>query len=248
MNVSRLRTAVSSRLSSDGMHHLFAFLIIASLAYAFLSLADDAIEGDSEAFDRAVLQALREPGDLADPIGPAWFEEGVRDVTALGGTAVLTLISLAAVGYLLLVRKPRTLAFLLLAIVGGLLVSLLLKDVYDRPRPGFLPHGQVVYTQSFPSGHSMNAAVVYLTLATILARAQRRRVERIYLVTVSILVTVLVGLSRLFLGVHWPTDVLAGWVAGAAWAMLCYLLVCGLQRAHAIEQANEGVDEGGELT
>lgn len=225
-----------SRLTSDGMHQLIGFLILALCAFAFFGVADEVMEGDSKAFDRAVLEALREPGDLSDPIGPKWFEEGVRDITALGGTAVLTLISLAAVGFLMLEHKPRTIVFLVVAIIGGLIVNLLLKDLFDRPRPEFLPHGQTVYAKSFPSSHSMNAAVVYLTLATVLARSQRRRSAKIYLVAVSVLVTILVGLSRLYLGVHWPTDVLAGWVAGTGWAIGSYLLICGLQRWHAVEQ------------
>jgi undecaprenyl-diphosphatase len=183
-----------------------------------------------------VLEWLRNADDLSDPLGPVWVEEAVRDITALGGSAVLVLISVSVIGFLFLERKPRTIAFLVLAVVGGLVLSLLLKELFDRPRPDLLPHGQSVYTRSFPSGHAMNAAVVYLTLASILARAHKAHAIKLYVVAMSILVTVLVGLSRLYLGVHWPTDVLAGWTAGGAWATACYLYFHHLQRRRVVEQ------------
>jgi undecaprenyl-diphosphatase len=218
---------------------LALFLVLAGSLWAFVELADEVVEGEAAAFDRAVLSMLREAGDLSDPIGPTWVEEAVRDITGLGGTAILTLIGLAVVGYLALTGHPRMIAFLVLAILGGLLLSLLLKAGFARPRPDFLPHGQAVYTASFPSGHSMNAAVVYLTLGAILARAHAQRALRVYFLGLAVLLTALVGLSRLYLGVHWPTDVLAGWTAGAAWAVLCGLGALALQRRRVLEQ-----DEG----
>lgn len=230
--------------SRDGLHYLIFFLVIVMSLWAFFGIADEVMEGDSLAFDRAVLTALREPGDLSDPIGPVWLEQAVRDVTALGGSTVLTLITLAVVGFLMLQGKPRTIGFLLFAIIGGLLLSLLMKEGFARPRPDFLPHGQEVYTASFPSGHSMNSAIVYLTLGAILARAQRARAVKIYFLTVAIVITLLVGLSRIYLGVHWPTDVLAGWSAGAAWAMLCWLFVHTLQRRRVVERETGGEGTG----
>ena len=218
---------------------LALFFVLAGTLWAFLELAEAVMEGDSAAFDRAVLTALREPGDVSEPIGPVWIEEAVRDITGLGGTAILTLIVLGVIGYLALTGHPRMIAFVLLAILGGLLLSLLLKTGFSRPRPEFLPHGQAVYTASFPSGHSMNAAVVYLTLGAILARAHARRVLRLYFIGLAMLITALVGLSRLYLGVHWPTDVLAGWTAGAAWAVLCGLAALGLQRLQVLESETE---------
>jgi undecaprenyl-diphosphatase len=215
---------------------LVLFLLFAASLWAFAEIADEVLEGETKPVDRAVLTLLREPGDLADPVGPAWLEQAVRDLTALGGTAILALVVLAAVGYLALTGHPRMIAFLVFAIVGGLLLSLLLKAGFDRPRPDFLPHGQHVYTASFPSGHSMNAAVVYLTLGAILARAHARRALQVYVLALAIFITALVGLSRLYLGVHWPTDVLAGWTAGAAWALLCGLGARTLQRRRVLER------------
>lgn len=223
-------------LTGDGIHYLVGFVFCAIFLWGFVEIAEEVVEGDSQAYDRALLEWLREADDLSDPLGPAWLEESVRDITALGGGAVLTLITVVVIGFLLLERKPRTIAFLVLAVLGGLMLSLLLKELFDRPRPDFLPHGQSVYTQSFPSGHSMNAAVVYLTLASILARTQKAGAIKLYVVAMSIVVTVLVGLSRLYLGVHWPTDVLAGWTAGGAWATACYLYFHHLQRRRVVEQ------------
>jgi undecaprenyl-diphosphatase len=225
----------------DGMLLISVFLLFALSVWAFAEIADEVADGDSLPFDRAVLEAFREAGDLSEPLGPVWLEEAVRDVTALGGSVVLTLITVAVAGFLALERKPRTIVFLAVAVVGGLILSLWLKEVFDRPRPDFLPHGQTVHTMSFPSGHSMNAAVVYLTLASILARAHKARAVKLYILALSLLVTVMVGVSRLYLGVHWPTDVLAGWSAGAAWALVCYLFICQLQRRHMVED-QDGAD------
>jgi undecaprenyl-diphosphatase len=235
-NTSRFHDLLSRRrLSSHGLRYLIAFLIIALSLWIFVGIAEEVVEGDSLAFDRAILEALRTPGDLSDPVGPVWFEQAVRDVTALGGTTILTLITVAVVGFLLLERKPRTIAFLLLAVIGGLLLSMALKAGFDRPRPDFLPHGQEVYTASFPSGHSMNSAIVYLTLASILASAHRARRVKVYVVTAAIVITALVGVSRVYLGVHWPTDVLAGWTAGAAWSVFCWLLMHRMQQRRVVE-------------
>lgn len=223
------------RLSNNGLRYLLFFLIIALSVWAFIGIAGEVIEGDSLGFDRKILEALRTPGDLSDPLGPVWFEQGVRNVTALGGTAILTLISVAVIGFLVIERKPRTIGFLVFAVVGGLLLSLALKAGFHRPRPDFLPHGQEVYTASFPSGHSMNSAIVYLTLASILAQAHRGRAVKVYLITTAIVITALVGVSRVYLGVHWPTDVLAGWTAGAAWAVFCWLLFQRMQQRRMVE-------------
>jgi undecaprenyl-diphosphatase len=233
---SRFERVLSRRrLSGDAFRYLISFLVIALSLWAFIGIAAEVIEGDTLEFDRKILEALRTPGDLSDPLGPVWFEHGMRDITALGGSTILTLITVAVTGFLMLERKPRTIGFLLLAVLGGLLLSIALKAGFDRPRPDFLPHGQEVYTSSFPSGHSMNAAVVYLTLASILAQAHRARRLKIYLISTAIVMTALVGVSRVYLGVHWPTDVLAGWTAGAAWAVFCWLLLQRMQQRRMVE-------------
>ncbi|RYZ98946.1 MAG: phosphatase PAP2 family protein, partial [Moraxellaceae bacterium] len=177
----------------------------------------------------------RNPADLSDPIGPRWVEEIGRDFTALGGNAVLTLLTLATVGFLIFEGKRRIAVVVLVATMGALSVSTALKYSFDRERPDLVPHGSVVYTASFPSGHSMLAASTYLTLGALLARVQQRRRMKVYILLVAITLTVLVGISRVYLGVHWPTDVMAGWIAGAGWALMCWLLARWLQQKGAVE-------------
>ena len=172
-------------------------------------------------------------------MGPDWVEEMARDLTALGGVAVLVVLTVAVGGFLVLDGKLRMAGFVVLAVAGGVVASSLLKGAFDRPRPQLVPHGSYVYTASFPSGHSMMAAVTYLTLGALLARSQKRRRVRAYLLLSGILLTVGVGVSRVYLGVHWPTDVLAGWTAGAAWALLCWTVAKWLQGRREIEREGE---------
>ena len=206
-------------------HHWtsLALLILGAGLFAFMGIAEEVLEGDTMRFDRWLLLALRAPGDPGDPLGPAAVEEMFRDFTALGGFGVLGLLTLASFGYLWLQGLRRAALFLLLAIAGGLLLSLALKSGFDRPRPELVSHGAMIYTSSFPSGHSMLSAVVYLTGGALLAMVHTARRVRAYLIGCSVLATLLVGASRVYLGVHWPSDVLAGWAAGAAWAAACWL-------------------------
>jgi undecaprenyl-diphosphatase len=224
-----------------GLHELSVLLSVAALSagiWVFVELADEIAEHETVGVDEALLLALRNPADHSDPIGPGWLEEMGRDLTALGSMGVLTLITGAALGYLLLAGRNRTTLFTLIAVSGGMLLSTVLKMGFDRARPDLVPHGSIVYTASFPSGHSMMAAVTYLTLAAILTRVHAEPLLKAYLLIVAALITLLVGLSRVYLGVHWPTDVLAGWAAGAAWASFCWLVARWLQRRQVVEGEN----------
>jgi undecaprenyl-diphosphatase len=228
-----------------GLHQLSVLLSVAALSagvWVFLELADEVVERETFGIDETLLLALRNPADQSDPIGPGWVEEMGRDFTALGSMGVLALISIAALGYLLLAGRNRTSLFALIAVTGGLLLSTLLKIGFDRARPDLVPHGSTVYTASFPSGHSMMAAVTYLTLAAILSRVHAEPLLKAYLLIVASLITVLVGVSRVYLGVHWPTDVLAGWAAGAAWAAFCWLVARWLQQEHVVESEAGNLD------
>jgi undecaprenyl-diphosphatase len=169
----------------------------------------------------------------------------MRDFTALGGIGVLSAVTLAVVGFLVLTRKRHAAAAVAVAVLGGLLLSQALKWGFARPRPDLVPHGQTVYTQSFPSGHAMLSAVVYLTLGALLARTQPRRRVKLYFLAVAGVLTAVVGVSRVYLGVHWPTDVLGGWAVGAGWALLCWLAMLWLQRRGQVE-AEDAPDAPGE--
>jgi undecaprenyl-diphosphatase len=215
---------------------LIALMLAAAVLLAFAKLADAVGEGGTRGFDEWLLMALRTPGHLADPVGPKWFEEMMRDFTAMGSTGVLTLMVLVIAGFLAMTRKGHAALFVLASVVGGVLISQTPKWAYARPRPELVPHGAEVYTASFPSGHSMMAAVVYLTLGALLARTQASRAVKIYVLAVAVAVTGLVGVSRVYLGVHWPTDVLAGWALGAAWALMCWLAMTWLQKHGQVEQ------------
>lgn len=212
-------------------------LVLASLLlWGFIDLADDVMEGEVQEFDEMVVLSLRVESDLSDPVGPLWFEEMMRDTTGLGGVGVLSFISLMSFGYLVFEHKYKLAGLIVCAIASGILLSFLLKSGFTRPRPDLVPHGSHVYTSSFPSGHSMMSALVYLTLASILVQVQERKRVKIYLVSIALILTVSIGFSRVYLGVHWPTDVVAGWIAGAFWAILFYIIGRVLQISGAVEE------------
>lgn len=215
---------------------LVGFLALAIALFGFLKLASEVSEGDVFAIDKSILRGLRTAQDAAVPIGPAWLKTAMIDFTALGGVAVLTLITVLAVGYLIAARKTATSSFVAASIAGGAILSAVIKSALARPRPELVPHLVHVTSPSFPSGHAMNSAIVYMTLAVLLARSEKRRRVQIYLICVAIALSLIIGCSRVFLGVHWPSDVLAGWVVGASWASLCSLIARQLLRKRKIER------------
>jgi undecaprenyl-diphosphatase len=223
-----------------GRHHADSFMLVLFLLSAagilvFLKLASEVREGEVFGVDRWLIQALRNPDDPSMPLGPFWLRRTLTDFTALGGSPVLTLLTLISAGYLIAGRKAATAAFLVTAIATGAIAGNLLKLFYARPRPDLVAHLVDTYSTSFPSGHAMNSAVVFLTLGALLARAEANRTVRIYLVAVALFLTLIIGFSRIYLGVHWPSDVLAGWCVGAAWAILCSWIARALQRRRTIE-------------
>jgi undecaprenyl-diphosphatase len=226
---------VMTRVAGVERMTLIALILAAGVLFAFAKIADAVGDGGTRVFDEWLLVALRSPGNLADPIGPKWFEEMMRDFTAMGSTGVLTLMVITIAGFLTMTRKGHAALFVLASVIGGVLISQSMKWAYARPRPELVPHGAEVYTASFPSGHSMMAAVVYLTLGALLARTLADRAVKVYVVAVAVFATILVGVSRVYLGVHWPTDVLAGWTLGAAWALICWLVMTWLQSRGQVE-------------
>ncbi|MFO0797522.1 MAG: phosphatase PAP2 family protein [Gemmataceae bacterium] len=215
---------------------LAAVVLAAAGVWVFLAVAHNVAAGESLPFDERLMLAMREPGDPADPVGPAWVEEGARDLTALGGYTVLTLLVASVLGYLVAGRHHPAALLVFAATAGGALLSLGLKEFFSRPRPQLVPHLSYSLTSSFPSGHSMLAAVTYLTLGSLLARLVRSGWAKLYFAAVAAVLAGLVGASRVYLGVHYPTDVLAGWSAGLAWAVGCWLAARYLQRHGVVEE------------
>lgn len=209
---------------------LISILLLGIGLWLFVALADEVIEGDTHTIDETILLAMRNPNDHSDPLGPPWLEEMGRDFTALGGAGIVWLVTAFVCLYLALARRWSLVWLILVVVAGSLLLNQLLKAGFNRPRPDLVPHGMVVYQASFPSGHAMLAASVYLTLGALMARLQKTRAQAILIMGTAIMVTVLVGISRVYLAVHWPSDVLAGWVAGSIWALGCWLAAWQIRR------------------
>lgn len=217
---------------------LLAGLAIAGGLWGLVELVEVARATTPHAFDTQILLAFRHAEQPDSPIGPPWLEGAVRDITALGSTVVLVLITTATIVYLLLIRRPATALFMFAAVASGQALSSLLKLEVDRPRPDLVSHLVTETSLSFPSGHAMLSAVTYLTLGSLAARFLPDRRTKVFVLGLAVLVTVLVGASRVYLGVHWPSDVLAGWCAGFAWAMLCWLAARLLQRRKMVADSD----------
>lgn len=227
--------AILEWIARNELSVLLALFALSASIWAFIELADTVMEGETQQFDNWAVQALRQADDPAVPIGPRWLSEVGRDVTALGGHTFLTLLTAAVTGFLWIRRIYADMLLVLAATIGGALLTAILKSSFDRPRPDLVPHLALTYTSSFPSGHAMLSATVFLTLGVLLGSFVRERVLQAYFLIVAVLLTVLVGMSRVYLGVHYPTDVLTGWVAGLAWAIACWLVARLLRKRHVIE-------------
>ncbi|MBF9233288.1 phosphatase PAP2 family protein [Microvirga alba] len=231
------------RLRLNEISALISLAGFGLFAWAFLGLAGEVREGETHGFDTALLLALRNPQNPADPLGPSWLEEAARDITGLGGYAVLTIVTLASIVYLLMAKKRGAALLVIVAVLGGTLLSTILKLGFDRPRPDLVPHAARVYTASFPSGHAMLSAVTFLTLGALLTRVEESRRIKVFIMGLAVAMTLLVGISRVYLGVHWPSDVLAGWSVGAAWACLCWFVALQLQRSGRVENGADSLPQ-----
>jgi undecaprenyl-diphosphatase len=208
---------------------LVSVLVIGALVLAFCWLAGEVMQGGTEAFDRKLLGLFRSTADPTRPVGPPWLVEMARDVTALGSVSVVAILLLAVVGYLLFAGRRRTAWLLLVAVIGGHALGHLLKLGFERARPDIAAQAARVFTASFPSGHATLSVITYLTMGALLTRITPSRRIRVFFMSVALLLTFVIGLSRIYLGVHYPTDVLAGWCVGAAWALACWVVMARLQ-------------------
>lgn len=177
------------------------------------------LTGQSEGIDSAGLLFWRR-GAMLVPVGPPWLLEGVRDVTALGGVFLRNLVAIGALAALISLRLHREAVLLAATVMGGWLLNTALKLMVGRPRPLIVPHLTEAGGQSFPSGHSFNSAVVYIAIALAFAAMTPVRRVRWSLVGIAMLASLAVAFSRVWLGVHFPSDALAGWLGGAGWAFL----------------------------
>jgi undecaprenyl-diphosphatase len=228
--------AVERLAGSDAVFLLRAFLVVGAV-WAFVAIAGLVSQGATRGVDETLMRAFRAPGNPGVLRGPAWVEGSVRDITALGGMTVLVLFTLAVAVFLGVRRQTHALVLVVVASLGGLLLSNGLKLVFQRPRPDVVPHLARVDSTSFPSGHAVSSAVVYLTLGALLSQLVQPRKQKAYFLGVACVLTFLVGLSRVVLGVHYPSDVLAGWAAGLAWALVCWMAASWLQRRGTVEKA-----------
>lgn len=178
------------------------------------------VRGGPFTWDRAIMLSLRVPGDPAQPIGPGWLHEAMVNITALGSGTILSCVIVAVAGLLLVQRLWLTAGLVLAATLGGSAIAGQAKYWVGRPRPELVDHLVQVTGLSFPSGHATNSAIIYLTMAGLVAQVARERAVRRYVLGLAVVLVGAIGMSRVYLGVHWPSDVLAGWCAGTGWAAL----------------------------
>ncbi|MFW6323875.1 MAG: phosphatase PAP2 family protein [Desulfovibrionales bacterium] len=215
------------------------FCVIGGI-WAFIEIADEVAEGETRTFDQTILETFRGVGPEGETRGPEWLAKSMRDITALGGITVLTFVTTVTALFLFLKNKFRSMTLILVATVGGVSLGTGLKYFFARERPDESLRLVLIDSFSFPSGHAMMSAIVYLTLAAMLARIQSDRRTRSFIIIVGFILTFAVGVSRIYLGVHYPTDVLGGWSMGIAWASIWWLLSWFLQRRGAMETSDQG--------
>ncbi len=222
---------------------LASLLVLAVATLSFMEIADDVAEGDTRQIDRAVLLGLRAAHDPSLPLAPPWVTTAAMDITALGSIAVLALPVLFVAGLFAALSRWREAIVMVLAPAGGVALSQTLKGVFGRDRPEEAWRLVEAVNASFPSGHAMLSAVVYLTLGALVARFAKKRRVKVFALVGAVVVALLVGLSRVYLGVHWPSDVLAGWCLGGAWALGWWLAVQAWDRFRPLDTTSGTISQ-----
>ena len=233
MNTAPLATLFdrSLRFARTEFAALGALLVVALGLTTFADLAEDMNQSGAQAFDLKVLTWMQPvPGA---PRGPWWLKEAAGDLTSLGGISVLALFALIAFTFLMVLKKRLSALLLVVGLAGGVALSEGLKRVFERQRPPSLYQAVDTLNASFPSGHALLSTVFYLTLGVMLTRAFPRRRLKALVLGAAILIALLIGTTRIYLGAHWASDVFAGWSVGAAWAMLLWLAAWAVQRRQA---------------
>jgi len=215
--------AWANHLVRTELRLLVGLTLVSGFLWAFLVVMGEVREGDT--LDRPILLAFRKPGELGVPVGPRWLQETARDVTALGGFTILGLVVAMSVVILWIHRRRLQAIVLAVAVVVGQVVAEFVKYLVGRDRPDLVPHLDQVYSSSFPSGHSAMSPIVYFTLAGIFAAGEPNRAAKLLLIGMAAVIVLSIGISRVYLGVHWPTDVMAGWALGTAVALLATLIL-----------------------
>jgi len=232
----RLKTGgvMADSLRKEAILLVLLLLILLTVVILLIAFKDLPIIHE---LDNRILLGLRKQND-STPLGPSWLLRGVQETTVLGGALVLSIVSLSTAGCLLLHRHYRLLVSVLSSIIGGTLFSLCLKQLIHRPRPAIVTHFDYsIITNSFPSGHSMLSAIVYLTVAILIAQMFSDRITKIYVFAVAGSLIGLIGFTRIYLGVHYLSDVLAGWCFGGVWVILWYFLIEKYLQVHRVRGA-----------
>jgi undecaprenyl-diphosphatase len=197
--------------------------------------------GRTGGFDKPGLLFWRTGVGLV-PKGPKFLLESVRDLTSLGGVLLRNLIAIGAVTALLFLRLRREAILLTLTVMGAWIVEGAIKGLVGRPRPEIVPHLTEAGGASFPSGHAFNSAVVYIAIALAFATLSARESVRLTIIGIAIVMSLVVAWTRVWLGVHFPSDVTAGWLGGAGWAFLAAALLQRPAEAAADSKTAEKLD------
>ena len=213
---------------------LGSIAIASAVLWFFIDFSSEVVEGETTPIDEAILLSFRQPDDPNKPLGPMWVSEFFRDASGLGGPIVLGLLTLATIAFFLLRNQKRTAVFVAISSLSGTLLSVLLKVAFDRPRPDLVTHLAHASGNGFPSGHAMMSALIYLTIGALIAQSTSEMRLKVFIMGVAVSLTGLIGISRIYLGVHWPSDVLAGWVAGSFWALLSWTIAQTADLEHRI--------------